>query len=416
MNIKTKIFKRKSGKSKDSWILRLFYFDEMTGKDRVIERTTEKRSDAVDKANTLIDELKKTHGQIQTGDKMTFNDLAIICEKNFYAPAVIVEGRKISGVRSHNTAKNQLNNLKAFFGSRLIRQITTENLTHYKLWRLEQGSANKTLKNKREIKLATVNRELSAMRRIMRFAYGNGWILKDIFFNAKVIETSAELERKRLLTLDEEKRLLAVCQGTREVEYKRRNRFNKEEFEEIKAIHDMDNPQLKAILLLAIDSGLRRGEILKLRWKDLDFDANVIRIVGTHTKTERERIVPLTDRTKAELENIRNLVEGEKPFNFKDFKRSFATAKRLAKIDDLHFHDLRRTAITRWLQQGTSLPIAGKIAGHSQVQTTMKHYTATDLDMISEINEKLNVLHSQAIPVQIVPPENSEESEKEFLN
>ncbi len=395
MDIKTKIFKRKSGKSKDAWVLRIYYFDELAGKECVIERKTEKRSDAVDKVSKLVDEIKKTHGQIQTGDKMTFNNLADICEKNFYAPAVIVEGRKISGVRSHNTAKIQLNNLKSFFGSRLIRHITTESLTHYKIWRLEQGSANKTLKTKREIKLATVNRELSAMRRIMRFAYGKGWVLKDIFFNAKVIETSAELERKRLLTLEEERNLLAVCQGTRTVKYERRNRLKPGEMEEIEAIHDMDNPQLKAILLLAIDSGLRRGEILKLRWSDLDFDANVIRIIGTHTKTERERLVPFTERTKAELENIKNLVEGEKPFNFKDFKRSFATAKRLAGIDDLHFHDLRRTAITRWLQQGTSLPIAGKFAGHSQLQTTMKHYTATDAGMIREMNERMNAFNSQ---------------------
>ena len=393
MEVKSKVFRRKTGKSKGRWIIRIEYFDEILGKQRFMERHAEKRSDAIDERDRLADEIVKSHGQIQTGERMTFENLADICEKNFYKPAVIVEGRKVDGVRSHKTAEGQIKTLKKFFGKRLIRQLTTESLTEYKLWRLENGSENRTYKNteKRPVKLATINRELSTMRRMMRFAYGKGWILKDIFFNAKVIEMSAEVERTRLLTSDEEKRLLAACQGEREVEYTR-IRHGKEE--KIKAVHDVDNPHLKAILLLAIDSGMRRGEILKLRWKDIDFENNIIRIVGTHTKTERERIAPLSERAKVELENIRKFTPGEKPFPFADFKRSFATAKRFAGIDDLHFHDLRRTAITRWIQQGTSLAFAGKFAGHSQLQTTMKHYTATDAGMIQELNERMNAFNS----------------------
>ncbi len=383
MNIKSKILKRKTGKSKDKWIVRIEYFDEMLGKKRYMERHADKKSDAIDERDRLIKELEKSHGQIQTGERMTFENLADICEKNFYQPAMIVEGRKIAGVRSHQTAQWNLTILKKFFGKRLIRHITTESLTDYKLWRLEIGSQQPTAKrndSKCPVKLATINRELSAMRRVMRFAYGKGWTLKDIFFNAKVIEMSAEIERTRLLTADEEIRLLSACQGTRPVTYKRRKRGNPNEFEEITATHDIDNPHLKAIILLAIDSGMRRGEILKLRWEDFDFENNIIRILGTHTKTERERIAPLSQRAKDELKRIREFTPGEKPFPFADFKRSFATAKRLAGIEDLHFHDLRRTAITRWLQQGTSLAFAGKFAGHSQLQTTMKHYTATDLN------------------------------------
>jgi len=124
-------------------------------------------------------------------------------------------------------------------------------------------------------------------------------------------------------------------------------------------------------------------------------DPNLIRIVGTHTKTERERIAPLSQRAKDELEKLKKITIGENPFPFIDIKRSFATAKRLAGIENLHFHDLRRTAITRWLQQGTSLAFAGKFAGHSQLQTTMKHYTSTDANMIQEMNDRMNDFNSQ---------------------
>jgi integrase len=67
----------------------------------------------------------------------------------------------------------------------------------------------------------------------------------------------------------------------------------------------------------------------------------------------------------------------------------------LAGIDDLHFHDFRRTAITRWIKDGTPLAFASMFAGHSQIQTTMKHYTATDADMIRELNERMNASHEQ---------------------
>ncbi len=388
MDVKCKVFKRKAGKSKDKWIVRIEYFDQIKGKFSTIERQAEKRSDAIDLRNKLVDDVKKSHGQMQTGERITFNQLADISEKVFYKPAEIVQGRKIVGIRSYVTVKGQIKTLKTFFGKRLIKDVTTESLYDYKLWRLKNDSELLG----RPVKITTVNRELSVMRKMMRYAFGKGWILKDIFYNAKVIDVSAELERTRLLTSDEEIRLLASCQGERQIDYKRKIKGIEKE---VTATVSVDNPHLKAIIILAIDSGMRRGEILKLRWQDIDFDNNLIRIVGTHTKTERERIAPLSDRAKAELESLMTITKGENPFPFTDIKRSFATAKRLAKIDGLQFRDLRRTAITRWQQQGTYLAFAGKFAGHSQFQTTMKYYTATDANMVQELNEKLNKFHSK---------------------
>ncbi len=388
MEVKSKVFKRKTGKSKNKWIVRIEYFDEQRGKKNFMERHADRKSDATDLRNRLVDEVRKTQGQIQTGTRMTFNDLAAICEKNFYQSAEFAEGRKISGVRSFNTAKGQLNILRKFFRVRPLREITTESLFDYKRWRLKTNSE----RTGEPVKISTVNRELATMRKMMRFAYGKGWILKDIFFNQKVIDASAETERHRLLTFDEERRLLDSCDGIRETSYTR-TRNDKEEA--ITATISGENPHLRAMIVLAIDSGLRRGEIFKLRWQDIDFDNGIIRVLGTHTKTERERLAPLSARARLELERLKEISPGDNPFPYKDIKRSFATAKRLAGIEDLHFHDLRRTAITRWIQQGTPLALAGKLGGHTQLQTTMKHYTANDAEGVKEITERMNNFHSQ---------------------
>jgi integrase len=388
MQIKDKVFKRKSGKSKNKWIVRLEYFDDVLGKTRFIERQAEKKCDASDLRNKLLDDIKKSHGQMQTGERMTFTQLADLCEKTFYKPAVIIEGRKVAGIRSSRSVKTQVNVLRKFFGKRLIKEITTESLIDYKLWRLN----SKTERGGYPIKIATANRELAAMRKIMRFAYSKGWILRDIFFNAKIIDASNEIERTRLLSYEEEARLLNSCQGERQITYKRKLRGKEQE---VTATVSVDNPHLKGMIILAIDSGMRLGEILKLQWVDIDFQNNLIRVIGTNTKTERERLAPLSRRVKDELEKIREITSGDRPFPFTDIKRSFATAKRVAKIDDLHFHDLRRTAITRWIQQGIPLALSGKLAGHSQLQTTMKHYTSTDVEMVREIAEKINAFYTQ---------------------
>lgn len=209
MKVKSKVFKRKTGKSKNKWIVRLEYFDNMKGKKSYMERHADRKSDATDLRNKLVDEVKKSHGQIQTGERMNFSDLAAICEKNFYQSAEFAEGRKISGVRSVVTAKAALTALQRFFGKRMLGEIMTESLFDYKRWRLKTDS-NRTGE---PVKISSVNRELSVMRKMMRFAFGKGWVLKDIFFNAKVIDASAEIERTRLLTFDEEKRLLDACEG-----------------------------------------------------------------------------------------------------------------------------------------------------------------------------------------------------------
>jgi integrase len=393
MEIDAKVFKRRSGKSAGKWTARVEYFDNKAGKVRTLERIRARRSEAIDERDKLVADLEKSHGGIREGQKMTFAQLADHCEERLFKKAVIVEGRKIEGVRSHETVKSYLTVLREFFGKRKIGQILTEDLQDYRNWRLKIGSRRQSAIKKGEfvpIKLTTINRELSTMRSMMRYALSQGWVTRDIFFRAGVINVAAEVERHRILNKDEETRLLAACGGEREATYER-TRFGKKETITMKLT--VDNPYLKAIILLAVDAGLRRGEILKLRWEDIDFGKNLIHIVATHTKTERARMVPLTDRAKAELLRVQNYSVCNRPFPISEFKTSWQTAKRIARIDDLHFHDLRRTALTRWQSLGLPLAVAGKLAGHTNLQTTMKHYTGTDAETIRNLTDTMNALH-----------------------
>lgn len=388
MEFKEKVFRRKSGKSKGKWIARIEYFDDVSGKMKCIERQADKRADAVDLKNARLNELKASGGQMPVGERMTFNQLADICERSFYHSAVIHEGKKISGVRSDAAAKGQIKNLREYFGKRLIKNITSTSLTEYKVWRL----TTKVEKLDRTVKLATVNRALAIMRRMMKHAFRRRWVMDDIFLDSNAIDMTGEAARTRLLTLDEEKRLLATCIEDYEVDYERKRKGVEEK---VKMTIKNRNYHLRTIIILALDSGMRRAEILKLEWKDIDFDNNCILVVGTNTKTELERLAPLSTRAKRELLRLKESYPNQRPFPLTDIKKPFENVKSLAKIDDLHFHDLRRTAVTRWIQQGTPLTLAGKLAGHTKVETTNKHYVSTDVQIVKEAAQRMDDFNEQ---------------------
>ena len=415
MQIKTSVFKRKARtkkvtrkdgsihevKIKGGWVYRIRY-TAANGRPKTEERGFfDLKNQAKDAMNEAARKIEITGGEIGKGERLTFNDLADICEKEFYRPAVIVEGKRIAGVRSDVSARALISNLRAYFGKMRINNISGESLIAYRLHRVKPRPPKKPGGKPRVIKLATVNRELSILRKMLKHAFAKGWTLRDVFYKSNAIDKGFETARDRTLSRAEETRLLAACSGEWETSYTRE--WNGEK-REVTAHFRTDNDHLRAMIILALDSGMRRGEILKLRWQDIDFENKRVRILGTHTKTERERLAPLSDRAASELLALRQNRGTERPFPFVDIKRSFATAKRLAGIKDLRFHDLRRTAITRWVQQGTPLDFAGSFAGHSQLQTTKQYYVKPDVSALAELNERMNAYHStpelSAVPLE----------------
>ncbi len=396
MDIRTKTYKSGQESRAGKWIVRIIYTDSGTGLEKEKQITRDRRTDAVDAREAYIEQLKKSHGGITSGSRMTFDDLATVLEQSHYKEAKIVEGLKTEGVRSLAPVKSYLKVLREYFGKQRIGEITTANLKAYQQWRLKIGSrrAEVIASGKfQPVKLATINRELQTMRMMMNHALAQGWITRDIFHGSKVIVAAAEKERTRVMSEDEERRLLAACElGDRKHTYTRRH-YGRDR--EVTQMVNSDNPRLKAIILLAVDSGMRRGEILKLRWSDIDFEQGKINIIGSHTKTERERDAPLSLRSSLALMKLRELYPtDDRPFPLTDIKTGWRTALNHAGISDLHFHDLRRTAITRWQKMGLPLAFAGKLAGHANPKTTQKHYTAADAETTAAFTETMNQHHS----------------------
>lgn len=326
----------------------------------------------------VVEEMRRElemHGQeTLTSDKMVFQELVERYREVKVIPASYQNGVKISGKRSLEYFGYILPTLTEHFGHKQIRSIKPSDLENFKRKRL-----NSVTMHGRTRKIASVNRELSILRTILNYAVQNDWLLKNPFTSCQgIIAISAEVERDRVLSFDEENRLLAVCTGLRQ--------------------------HLRPLLICALDTAMRRGEMFKMTWRDVNFATNEIYIPQTNTKTEEARSVGITPRLKTELKILweispKNLELGVFGVG-ESIKTAWKTACRLAKISDFRFHDCRHTATTRMIASGSPHTEVMKITGHSQIKTFLRYLNITS-ETANNVALRLNdyLLQRQQITV-----------------
>jgi len=146
---------------------------------------------------------------------------------------------------------------------------------------------------------------------------------------------------------------------------------------------------VKPILEIALITGMRKGEILKMRWKDVDFRLGIIRIPVENSKTKQERLIPIDSNLIAEFDSIEK--KGEYVFmsdltgdRKKRIEGAFKAACEEAGIQcgrkgGLTFHDLRHLAASRLVKM-TDVVTAAKILGHSELKTTLRYVHPTEKD------------------------------------
>ncbi|MBX3278837.1 MAG: tyrosine-type recombinase/integrase [Acidobacteria bacterium] len=342
-------------------------FTDASGKRRDLMRLAESKTHARELAVQMMRELKDHGEQIVDADRMPFRQLAELYKEARLQPAQYQGDRKIVGRRSYQSPQAYLRTLVEYLGSKRIRNITHADIEKFKLERLKTPT-----KKDQERSIASVNRELEVLRAVLRFAAQSGWLIKSPFETGEsLISKADEVQRERILTRDEEARLLAVCVDRR--------------------------AHLRPLLITALDTGMRRGELFKLKWSDVDLDKKLIRVRATTTKTMRGRIIGMTERAVIELQRLwakSSLDPDSLVFGITNtVKTAFGAACRDAKIDNFRFHDCRHTAITRMIQAGMPPMQVMKISGHTQM-TTFARYVNIDNDTARNVAAALDTFQS----------------------
>ncbi|CAN1517172.1 XerC Integrase [Rhabdaerophilaceae bacterium] len=163
-----------------------------------------------------------------------------------------------------------------------------------------------------------------------------------------------------------------------------RERFlNASEIDRLTEILDRHpNRRGATIIRLLMLTGARRGEVLNARWEQFDLDARVWTKPAAATKQKRLHRVPISGATVQLLRSIRSTVPADCPWLFpgdvagkpvQEIKRFWADIRARADLPGVRIHDLRHTFASLLVSGGMTLPMIGKLLGHTQVQTTQRY-------------------------------------------
>jgi len=156
--------------------------------------------------------------------------------------------------------------------------------------------------------------------------------------------------------------------------------YGDEEQRLMEALEDCRNPWVKPAVILALETAMRRGELLSLRWEHVNLDTCVAHLPDT--KNGEARDVPLSSRAIAALTALPRAMSGDVlPTTAEGLKNAFERARKRAKMEHFNFHDLRHEAISRLFEAGWNVMEVAAVSGHKDLQS-LKRYTnlkATDL-------------------------------------
>ena len=202
---------------------------------------------------------------------------------------------------------------------------------------------------------STVNRYIAALSHVYSKAAGE-WEWLDYSPVKKVDKMEEPKGRVRWLDDDERARLLKECEKSK-------------------------NKHLFAIVVLALSTGMRKGEILNLNWKQVDLKRERIILKDTDTKTKKYRNVPLKDialnlikqMSKSKRLDSNLLFAGNHHVKPICIREAWRYALKRAKIEDFRFHDTRHSCASYLIMNGASLAEAAEILGHSSIQTSKRY-------------------------------------------
>jgi len=262
--------------------------------------------------------------------------------------------REPTSYRRHKTSSKPI--IKFFGSDTPLEEINNGKVEEYKLWRKEQG-----------VSPVTINKELRFLATMINRAVEFEWIPQHKLYRKAILIKGVENKRLRYLSKNEEKRLI----------------------EAIKC------PLLKDIVIFALNTGLRKKEILSLKWGNIDFETRCVILEPYETKNKKRHILPLNNKAWQVIKRrFKQRAEGC-PYVFhrngrkvNSIRTAFENALKRAGIKDFHFHDLRHTFASRLVQKGVDLYVVKELLNHSDITTTQR-YAHLRLDNLKKAVEKL---------------------------
>lgn len=297
-----------------------FWFNIMYNGRRIQEslETDNKRLAEKIFAKKLLDIIEERHFEIAKAKRYTFEDMV----------------SKYLAEHAHSRDPVSLKALSRFFSNRTLFGISTSQVAEYRAMRLQK------------VKPATLYQELALLRRMFNVAIREWEWLQRNPVSRLSFSVGNKNARDRWLSLEEEQKMLECA----------------------------TNPHwLQTLLTVALHTGMRRGEILALKWKDINLSRKIILVVKS--KNGEKRSIPMSNTLCEALRavRVRDISGRVFPIAVRSLRAAFEKILIKAGIENFHFHDLRHTFATRLVQNGVDLYKVKELLGHKTLAMTMRY-------------------------------------------
>lgn len=342
---------RKDGNGKTRWRVQIRIKGHPT-----VSKTFDRKTDAKEWAKQTETDIKRgQYFQSLESTKHTFGEMIDRYLKD-------VMPRKSKDGQRHQT--HQLKRWKNELGSYTLSEVTPP-----KIVEARDKLTREKVRGGGVRSPASVNRHLAALSHVYTVAVREwGW-LEDSPMR-RVSRLQEPRGRVRFLNDDERAALLEACKKSEEA-------------------------LLYPVVLVALSTGARQGEILNLRWGAIDLDRKVIRL--ENTKNNERRALPLAGPALGEMKRLSKIrridtdlvfphSNGERPFNLRG---AWEKTVKEAKLEDFRFHDLRHTAASYLAMNGATLAEIAGILGHKTLQMVHRYSHLTE-QHTSSVVERMN--------------------------
>jgi integrase len=238
-----------------------------------------------------------------------------------------------------------VNTMVELSGELYLQDITTKMIEDFKTRRATQGKPN------------SVNKDLTVIKSMFSRAVRWGYVKES---PAQGVDIIRRIDGSaRYLSQEEAKNLMQTCKASA-------------------------SPRLYEIVVMALHTGMRLGEILHVQWRDIDFSRGVVAVVSREehpTKNRKSRQIPLSQFLSESLRQIPRRLNSPYVFPNDDgtprrvdtVSRAFTNVVKQAGLDHITFHGLRHTFASWAAMAGVEIPTIGKLVGHGNIVTTMRY-------------------------------------------
>jgi len=251
----------------------------------------------------------------------------------------------------HADSQKTMKRLKANF----LPDIGKHKLGDIKPFAIENWRRKKI---KAGVKPATVNRDINALKAALQRAVNWGLLESNPLTTVKPLRVDNS-PNVRYLSDNEEERLRTALDA-------RERRLGTD--------------YLKPMVILSLNTGLRRGEMLNLKWTDVNFSLSMLTIRGHATKSGQTRHIPLNDEALETLKQWQLLCNGNELVfpsstgnKLKNVNTPWRRLIKAASITDFRFHDLRHTFASKLVMSGVDLNTVRELLGHADIKMTLRY-------------------------------------------